>query len=401
MIMSGVTIAKLAGIGVSLGGAWAAYNGMPDKVMVRQLNMLFKTGNLFYGFKGYKGREMRNYPSVKRVAMYLDRNEAVFVIPKGLEPKKITDAQWLFTQFFGRNELHLKEDGKTFVMKVYHYDIAAYDYDAEEVETAIKGLSLPVYAGKKREGCIVYDMVQNPHLLIAGETGSGKSVALRSILTTLVRNVKDLELYCADLKRSEFHLFRGAAKEVVVDAGGLLKIVGRIRREMRKRGDQLDAAGEAHIDDLPDWDRPPYIVLAVDELALVKREKDVMDGIEEIGAIGRALGVFLILSMQRPDSEVLDGKLKNNLTVRMAFRHADEINSRITLGSGEAADIKQREKGKAILKLDGVNTVQLPYLSLDVARGLLEPYKRESESNVEPEYVSIEEEDDTIEIGVL
>lgn len=80
-----------------------------------------------------------------------------------------------------------------------------------------------------------------------------------------------------------------------------------------------------------------------------------MDGIEEISTIGRALGVYLILSMQRPDADVLDGKLKNNLTVRMAFRHADEINSRITIGSGEAAEIKQSEKGRMVLKLDGAS----------------------------------------------
>lgn len=384
MIMSGVTIAKLAGLGVSLTGAWITYRGFPDKVMVRKLNHLFKVGGLYYKFQGYKKREMRNYPSVKRVTMYLDRTEAVFTIPQGLDPSHVQNAHWLFTQTFGSCELHQNDDAKTFVMRVYRTDIDMYDYDAEQVDAAIGRHALPVYVGKERSGELVYNMVDNPHLLIAGETGAGKSVALRSILTTLIRNVPDLELYCADLKRSEFHLFKGIAKEVVVDAGALGRLLGKLRREMRKRGDQLDAAGEAHIDDLPAWDRPPYIVLAIDEVALLKRDRDVMDAIEEIGAIGRALGVYLILSMQRPDSDVLDGKLKNNLTVRLAFRHADGINSRITLGSEEAASIKQSEKGRAIAKLDGLHTIQAPFLSLDDARALLAPFKRE-EAQVQPE----------------
>ncbi|GIP25040.1 hypothetical protein J23TS9_01700 [Paenibacillus sp. J23TS9] len=126
-----------------------------------------------------------------------------------------------------------------------------------------------------------------------------------------------------------------------MDASGLKRIVMKLRRELRARGDLLDRHEVAHVNDLPEWERPPYIVLAVDEVALLKKEMDIMEGIDEISTIGRALGVFLILSMQRPDATVLDGKLKNNLTVRMAFRHADEINSRITIGSGEAAEIKQ------------------------------------------------------------
>lgn len=163
----------------------------------------------------------------------------------------------------------------------------------------------------------------------------------------------------------------------------------------------LDREGLANIDDLPEQERPPYIVLAIDEVALLKKERDLMDGIEEISAIGRALGVFLILSMQRPDSDVLDGKLKNNLTVRMAFRHSDEINSRITLGSGEAADIQQSQKGRMVLKLDGLTTVQGPYLDLPKAKALLEPYKRAEEPAAAQNEPEISEDDETIEIGVL
>ncbi|WP_212958592.1 FtsK/SpoIIIE domain-containing protein [Paenibacillus albilobatus] len=296
---------------------------------------------------------------------------------------------------------------KTFVMQVYSTSVQPFGYDYEQIDQCIEKLRLPIYVGRSRSGDVVYDMVDHPHLLIAGETGSGKSVALRSVLTTLIRSLSDLELYCADMKRSEFHLFRGIARDVVMDAAGLHRIVLKLRRELRQRGDLLDRYEVAHVDDLPEWDRPPYIVLAVDEVALLKKERDIMDGIEEISTIGRALGMFLVLSMQRPDADVLDGKLKNNLTVRMAFRHADEINSRITIDSGEAAAIKQSEKGRMVFKLDGCRYVQGPHLDLKDAYEMLAPYRKHSpieeenddaaEATQTPEF----EADNTVEVGLL
>lgn len=412
MLMSGVTSAatasliKLAGAGGCGLAAWALWRGMPDQVVRRKLMTLFRTGDMYYKIIGYKGHQLRNYPIIKRVTLYVDRTEAAFVLPVGMDPGVIKKNEWLFRQFFGSLvELKQGDDARTFVMRVYSTAIAAFSYDADKIAGCIGEMRLPVYVGRTRSADVVYDMVDHPHLLIAGETGSGKSVALRSILTTLIRSVKDLELYCADLKRSEFHLFRGIAKQVVMDAAGLHKIVLKLRREMKKRGDQLDRYGVAHVDDLPKWDRPPYIVLAVDEVALLKKDKDLMDGIEEISTIGRALGVYLILSMQRPDADVLDGKLKNNLTVRIAFRHADEINSRITIGSGEAAEIKQSEKGRMVLKLDGCQFVQGPHLELEEARGLLEPYRRvelpEPEEEMQEPAESLTEEDEGIEVGLL
>jgi S-DNA-T family DNA segregation ATPase FtsK/SpoIIIE len=171
-----------------------------------------------------------------------------------------------------------------------------------------------------------------------------------------------------------------------------------LRIEMKRRGDILEAAGVAHVDDL---ENPlNYIILAVDEVALLKKEKDIMQGIEEISTIGRALGVFLVLSMQRPDAQVLDGKLKQNLTVRMALKHADGINSRITIDSVDAANIKDSEKGRMVLKLDGLRYVQGPNLGLSEAKELLKGYKSPLEIR-QPQRASQVPQDDIIELGVL
>ncbi|MFD3768412.1 MULTISPECIES: FtsK/SpoIIIE domain-containing protein [Paenibacillus] len=404
MIMSGVggiAIIKLAAACGCLGGAWTVYRTTADSMYRTKMRRLFVAGEICLKRRGRQGKEVRAYPQVSRVTVYHDCVQVVFVLPNGLDPKEVRKRDWLFEQTFGDN-IELSGSSKTFTLNIYSQGVQRFDYDPEAVVRAVEGLRLPIYVGRSRTGDEVYDMTEHPHLLVAGETGSGKSVALRSILTTLIRTAADrLELYCADLKRSEFHLFKGVAREVVVETPQLHKIVLKIRKEMRRRGDLLDREGLANLDDLPEGERPPYIVLAIDEVALLKKERDLMDGIEEISAIGRALGVFLILSMQRPDSDVLDGKLKNNLTVRMAFRHSDEINSRITLGSGEAADIQQSQKGRMVLKLDGLTTVQGPYLDLPNAKALLETYKRAEEPAAAQNEPEISEDDETIEIGVL
>lgn len=375
-----VAAAKLAGATGAGLAAFAMYRSMPDRALRRKLDSLFRTGDVYLRSYGYKKREMRSYPSIKRVTMYLNRMEAVFVIPVGMDPDVITHNDWLFKQVFGADvELDPSDDQRTFVLKVYPGTLASFEYDLELVREMAEGVRLPIYVGRDRTGDIMYDMVENPHLLIAGETGSGKSVALRSIITTLVNLAGDrMELYCADLKRSEFHIFKGVAREVVNDAIELHRILLRVERELTARGKQLEAAEVAHIDELPAFDRPDYIVVAIDEFALLKKEKAIMEIVETISSIGRALGVFLILSCLRPDATILDGKLKNNLTVRMGFRQSDDTNSRIVLDSGEAAQIKNKEKGKFALKLDGIKFVQGPFLDLIEARKLLEPFKREA-----------------------
>lgn len=388
---------SLVSAGVCVVGAVATYQTFPDKVLKRKLGNLLRTNDFHADLKGHKNKTYRIPPVVKSVNLYLDRKEATFQLPVGSDPNEVLKKSWVFQQVFGLDAEVSMIDARTFIMSIYTSSIQMFDYNAEEIDQQLTG-KLPVYVGKDRHGHVVYDMVEHPHLLVAGETGSGKSATVRSILTTLIRNVPNLDLYCADLKRSEFHLFKGIARTVVYETHEVLALVSMLRREMKRRGDVLEAAGVAHIDDL---EEPlNYIILAVDEVALLKKEKEIMQGIEEISTIGRALGVYLILAMQRPDHEVLDGKLKQNLTVRMALKHADYINSKITIGSGEAATIKESERGRMVLKMNGLKYVQSPNLELADARTLLASYKSPLEIR-QPQAAAQNAEDDIIELGVL
>lgn len=380
-MLSAVAIAKMVGLVGCSWCAWRTYASMPEPAARAKLRQVFRLGQL--GIKRSKGKtEDFVYPVIDSVSIRMDCMQIKFTLPPGLDPDKVHKHLWLFRQKFGE-EITLQGSNLAFTLRIYPSAIKPFDYDWNTIQPHIDGYSLPIVCGQSRDGWEVYDMVDHPHLLIAGETGSGKSVTVRQILSTLIFCGVNMELYCADLKRSEFHLFKGIAKEVIVEPAKLKGLLKRLQKELKRRGDLLDAAECAHVDDL--GDKLPYIVLAIDEVALLKKEKDCMEIIEEISAIGRALGVFLILSMQRPDADVLDGKLKNNLTVRMAFRHSDGINSRITIGTEGAEDIKPSEKGLMLLKMDGLKRVQAPHLTLPEAKKLLEPYRQKQPEVIEPQ----------------
>lgn len=405
---------SLTSAGVCVVGAVVVHQSFPEKVLRRKLGAVLRTQNFHTDLTGYKGKKHRIPPVVKSVKLYLDRKEATFMLPVGSDPNEVLKKLWVFQQVFGLETELSMIDARTLSMSVYSSAIQMFDYNAEEIENYVREhkIKLPVYVGKDRRGLVVYDMVEHPHLLVAGETGSGKSAALRSILTTMIRNTDKLDLYCADLKQAEFHLFKGIAQAVVYETHDVFALVTMIRVESKRRGSLLEKAGVAHIDDLKEEERPNYIVLAVDEVALLKKEKKIMDGIEELSSIGRALGIFILLSMQRPDAQVLDGKLKQNLTVRMALKHADVTNSRITIDSWEAAKIKDSEKGRMVLKMNGLRYVQGPNLTVPDAKELLSRYKSPWEKRqpqqdsqkgniIDVTDISQEPTTETIELGVL
>lgn len=372
-IESGAILKGIGAIGCFY-GAYSTWRTFPIPANRSKLMECFKLGNLCVVHKKSK-REVKKYPAIEKVSISHDCVLFRFTIPDGLDPNDIHKHEWLFKQKFG-DHITINGDVKHFTLCVYPQKIETFDY--KPIETGKH--KLPIYVGKSRTGIEIYDMVEHPHLLLSGETGSGKSVELRSILTTLILNLPPhrLHLYLGDMKRSEFHLFKDIehVQKLAMDPINLTVVLKQIRKIMKQRGSFLDAYEESHIDDLPKEKQLPYIILCIDEVALLQKEKEAMEIIEEIAAIGRALGVFLILSMQRPDADVLDGKLKQCLTVRISGRQDNEMNSRIALGVTGAENISEVDKGMLLFKFKGLQRVQAPYLSLKEAKKLLKPYKK-------------------------
>lgn len=366
-----------------------------------KLMNLFRTADLCFRFERNK-RQLTSYPKILDVRFPTGRVQYVFSLPVGLDPKELKKKEYFFKQVFGNIEL--RGDIGKFVLDVYNeLQETTYNYSYEKYAEEMEKVKLPILAGKDLKGKLhVYDMVEHPHLLIAGETGSGKSVTLRSILTSLILHKRQgLELYLADLKRSEFHVFRhiDIVKAVMTKKEDIYRSCVRLQKEIQERGNLLDAYEVAHIDDynkLKDVEKKPYIVFCIDEFALLKKEKEIMAIIEEISCIGRALGVFLILSLQRPDAKIMDGQLKNNLTVRFAFQHSDKINSDITLGRGTKEDASKLERpGQFYFKNVGITELQAPFLDLDPARELLEKFKiRKHQKNVNDEVIDVQADEE-------
>jgi S-DNA-T family DNA segregation ATPase FtsK/SpoIIIE len=387
LFFSSLLILKSAGLVGSVFGAFSVYQSFPVNVVKSKLMSCFKMGQIYLVKKSNK-KEVRTYPKIWSVKTG-ESTQVIFSLPLGLDPSIIHKHEWIFNQQFG-NHLELTGSAKYFTLTIYEKPIEPFKYDYELMKLKQK---LPIVAGMSRHGYEIYDMLNHPHLLITGETGAGKSTQLRSILCTLIKYLppEKLHLYLADLKASEFFLFKDLphVKGNVIKENDLKALLKKINNIMKERGLLLNQNEVAHIDDLKE--KIPYIVLCVDEFALLKGNKDIMNDIETISSIGRALGVFLILSCLRPDAKIMDGKLKNNLTVRMAFRSSDDTNSRITLGEGGAEKIKKTENGLMLFKLDEIKRVQAPLLELEDAKEMLKEYKQKQVEEVE-------EEEDTLDV---
>ncbi|WP_312474185.1 FtsK/SpoIIIE domain-containing protein [Neobacillus sp.] len=352
---------------------WLAKQKMKASVL-----QVFRNADIGISYS-YGNNAGKVYPKIRQVKFDYEHKTAIcyFSLPTGLDPKEIKKKEYCFHQVFGKN-IEIKGEVKEFYLTVYAHRLPSeLTYNFELYSPSFEGMALPIVAGVDLNGkLIVFDLVKNPHLLIAGETGSGKSTQLRSIITTLIQAVppERLELYLCDLKRSEFHVFRQVkhVQGVYVSPSEMMPVFQSLQREMKRRGDILDENEVSHVDDLKE--KLPYKIVCIDEVALLQSEKKIMDLVEEISAIGRALGVFIILSMQRPDRKVLDGKLKNNLTVRMGFMCADLINSRII---GTPGSEKIKKEGRMLLKTKDydLKEIQAPFLSIDKAKKLLEGYR--------------------------
>lgn len=347
-----------------------------------QLIEVFGKAGLYVDYQT-RGGKVPIYPKIHSIYSTQENVRYVFTIPNGLDPKTIEKKWFCFQQILGRN-VAIEGDIKKFVLNVFHSDagLQTYKYSYKQWQPLLKKYRLPVVVGRDQFGnMIVYDMVEanTPHLLVAGETGSGKSSMVRVVLSTLIQymSADKLHLYLGDLKNSEFHFLRRVkhVKEVCMEEIEMKIMLQKVWKEICERRKLMEEYEVDHIDEynkLNPNNEKPYILLAIDEVAMLQDEKECMSTIEKISAVGRSLGVFLMLNMQRPDAKVLDGKLKLNMTVRMGFKCDSTINSNI-MGTPGSEDLEQ--SGQMILKLNGLKKVQAPYLELSKAKQIIEPYR--------------------------
>ena len=193
---------------------------------------------------------------------------------------------------------------------------------------------------------IFADITKMPHMLIAGATGSGKSVALHSlILSLLYKNGPDsLKFVMIDPKRVELSAYNDLPhliSPVVTDGKKTIAVFRWAIKEMEHRYELLEGAGNRDIKSYNAShknDALPYLVMVIDELAdlMAAHGREIEGSIVRIAQMARANGIHLVLATQRPSVEVITGLIKANITSRMALQVASQVDSRTILDSAGA-----------------------------------------------------------------
>jgi DNA segregation ATPase FtsK/SpoIIIE, S-DNA-T family len=229
---------------------------------------------------------------------------------------------------------------------------------------------LPVAFGKTIENEVfMIDITRMPHLLIAGATGSGKSVGINTIITCLLYKCHpdDLKFVLIDPKKIELSLYRniqnhylavlpGSEEPIVTDTSKALETLESVTMEMDERYDLLKMAmvrdiksynekyKKGELDEELGHRHLPYIVVIIDELAdlMMTAGKQIEEPIARLAQLARAIGIHLVVATQRPSVNVITGTIKANFPARIAYQVASKVDSRTILDTGGADQLVGR-----------------------------------------------------------
>jgi S-DNA-T family DNA segregation ATPase FtsK/SpoIIIE len=319
------------------------------------------------------------YPKIHSVHTTKYRTEYTFTLLNGINPDILKKNFYVFQQYFGKN-IELAGEVKRFTLTVNRLSLPQeLRYKYATIAPMLDGYHMPIVCGMDNAGdWMIYDAITEPNCLISGEPGAGKSTQLRSILITLLqrKTADELQIYLGDLKMSEFFLFKGVrhVQSVCVYPEDLARMLAYLHAEMKRRGELLNKYGVTHVTKLPKAARVPFILLAIDEIVMIMDDKEMKRIIVQLVALGRALGIYCILSLQRPSHDILDTKIRGLLTVRMGFRTTDFSNSRI-IGTPGSEQISKETPGRFMIKRDELTELQAPYLTEERAAEILAAYK--------------------------
>jgi S-DNA-T family DNA segregation ATPase FtsK/SpoIIIE len=272
----------------------------------------------------------------------------------------------------------------------------------EESSASISKMRIPIYLGKDVSGkSMVVDMAAMPHLLIAGRTGTGKSVCLNSIIVSMLmtRKPDEVRMLMIDPKMVELSCYKTLPHlmhPVVTDMRKAEAILAWAVEKMEERYALLARAGVRHItsynqlgeDELMDRLQPedddekkniplslPFIVIIADEIAdlMMTAGKEVEQHIIRLAQKSRAVGIHLILATQKPTVDVITGLIKSNLPARIAFQVASRTDSRVVLD--EMGADKLLGNGDMLFLSPGTSTLlrgQGTYVSDDEINAVVE-----------------------------
>ena len=260
----------------------------------------------------------------------------------------------------------------------------------------------------------VTDLKKLPHLLIAGTTGSGKSVGINAmILSLLYRNDPDsLKLMLIDPKMLEFSIYNDIPHlitPVITDATKAIAALANMVGEMERRYKMMAESRTKNIDNYNEkakkkgLDPMPFIVVIIDELAdlMMNGGKDVEYSIARLAQMARASGIHLIVATQRPSVDVVTGLIKANLPSRLSYRVGQRIDSKVILDALGADSLLG--KGDALFTPPGTNglvRIHAPWNSEDEIEEIVEFLKEQRAPEYDERYLVKDEADTRVGLGV-
>lgn len=295
-----------------------------------------------------------------------------FTLPAGLSLTDFQKNEEAIQNYVGK-DIHISYTFKEITIEEFNDKMKSkYDY----IPTKLKG-NVPIIIGYTRKGELISCDLANgePHMLIAGPTGGGKSTALRCILTNLILN-NDVKLHLVDLKNGvELRCFSNLQNTLSFS---------RNIKDARSVLEQLDIEVDTRYDifyktnskDILDYNSKhknsplDYQLLVVDEFADLQSDKQSLAILDNLGRKARACGIHMILSTQRPDAKVLNGAIKSNIPTVLGLKTTNSTNSHIIID--DTGLEKLHGNGHGLFKRNGsITEIQVPFISVEMVESLL------------------------------
>ncbi len=256
-----------------------------------------------------------------------------------------------------------------------------------------KDFKLPIALGKNISGSpVVGDLSSMPHLLIAGTTGSGKSVCINTIILSLLfrHSPEKCKFILIDPKMLELSTYEGIPHllcPVITEAKKAASVLGWVVKEMESRYRLMTKEGVRNIDGYNSKHKlpMPYIVVVVDEMSdlMLVAGKEIENYIQKLSQMARAAGIHIIMATQRPSVDVITGTIKANFPTRISFQVSSKIDSRTILGEQGAEQLLGKGDMLFMSSANKVLRIHAPFVSDNE----IEKINNFLRSQAEPDYV--------------
>ena len=263
----------------------------------------------------------------------------------------------------------------------------------DKADFAKKDIKLPIALGKNISGApIIGDLTSMPHLLIAGTTGSGKSVCINTIILSLLyrHTPENCKFILIDPKMLELSTYEGIPHllcPVITEAKKAASVLGWVVKEMESRYRLMTKEGVRNIDGYNTKHKlpMPYIVVVVDEMSdlMLVAGKEIENYIQKLSQMARAAGIHIIMATQRPSVDVITGTIKANFPTRISFQVTSKIDSRTILGEQGAEQLLGKGDMLYMSSANRIMRIHAPFVSDNE----IEKINNFLRSQAEPDYV--------------